>query len=153
MSDIKTIWDVPNSRGDWIMAGAQLASGDDLQTAVLISLFTDRLAAADDEIPDGTQNRRGWWADQQPDGNVDLIGSRLWLIDRRVSPTTKTLNDAQNYAKEALQWLIDDGVAASIDVAASWNAPNFLALVVTINQTDGTKPVSFRFQLLWEQLI
>lgn len=152
MSDITTIWDVNNYRGDWIMAGPSLASGGDLATAVLISLFTDRLAAADDEIPDGTTDRRGWWADNQPDGTTDLIGSRLWLINRRVAPTTKTLNDAINYAKEALQWMIDDGVAASIDVQASWNAPNFLALVVTIFQTNGTTPVSLKYQLLWEQI-
>jgi len=152
MSDIRTVWDPQHSRGDYVMAGAELLDGHDLETAVLISLFTDRLAAADDEIPDGTADRRGWWGDDQPDGNVDLIGSRLWLLDRRVAPTQKTLNDAINYAREALQWMIDDGVAASVNANAAWNAPNFLALQVTIFKTDGTTPVSLKYQLLWDNL-
>lgn len=152
MSDITTFWDIPNGRGDWKIVNSQLASGGDLETAVLISLFTDRLAAPDDVIPDGTTNRRGWWADIGVDGNTDLIGSRLWLLDRRKSPTTQTLNDAITYAREALQWLIDDGVAANVNVTAQWNADNFLAMVVTIFKTDGTKPASLEYQLLWGEI-
>lgn len=152
MSDIKTVWNPVLGAGDWLMAGPELAAGDDLYTAVLISLFTDRVAAADDVIPDGSTDRRGWWGDVQPDGSFDPIGSRLWLLSRSKSPTTAILNQAVNYAKEALQWMIDDGVASGVDVQASWNAPNYLAMVVTISQADGTNPASYKFQLLWQEI-
>jgi phage gp46-like protein len=153
MSDVQTIWDTLNARGDWAMSGPSLASGNDLYTAVLISLFTDRVAHPTDVIPDGTTNPRGWWGDNQIDGSVDPIGSRLWLLDRSKAPTTQVLNQAVDYCKEALQWMLDDGVAANINVQASWNAPNYLALVVTISQTNDTTPKPFKFDLLWQEIV
>ena len=151
MSDITTIWDYVNNRGDWQVQAGALASGDDLTTAVLISLFTDRRAAPSDVIPDGTTNRRGWWADIDTSGNLDEWGSRLWLLDRSKSPTQQVLNDAITYCNEALAWMVTDGVAASVNVTAQWNAVNFLAIQVIINKIDGTT-VSLQFQQLWSEI-
>ena len=151
MSDITTIWDYVNNRGDWQVQAGALASGDDLTTAVLISLFTDRRAAPSDVIPDGTTNRRGWWADIDTSGNLDEWGSRLWLLDRSKSPTQQVLNDAITYCNEALAWMVTDGVAASVNVTAQWNAVNFLAIQVIINKIDGTT-VSLQFQQLWNEV-
>ena len=151
MSDITTTWDYINHRGDWQIFGGALASGDDLVTSVLISLFTDRRAAPSDVIPDGTSDPRGWWGDIGTDGNLDEWGSRLWLMDRSKSPTQQVLNQAVGYCNEALAWMVTDGVASSVDVQASWNDVNFLALVVTINQPDGTSSQS-QFRLLWQEV-
>ena len=80
MSDITTIWSTQTMRGDWAVANGSLVSGQDVPTAVLISLLTDRLALPGDQIPDappsGMADRRGWWADDDPE---TPIGSRLWL--------------------------------------------------------------------------
>lgn len=151
MSDISTTWDVQNGRGDWSVTQGALTSGNDLHTAVLISLFTDRRAAPSDVIPDGTSDRRGWWADIDTNGNLDEWGSRLWLLDRSKSPTQAVLNQAVGYCKEALQWLLDDGVAANIDVIAAWNAPNYLAIQVTIFKVDGTRE-SLSYDALWNEV-
>ena len=84
---------------DYAVAAGDLAADNGLKTAVLISLFTDRLAAADDEIPDGTEDRRGWWGDMPADGSApsgappDPIGSRLWLL-ARAKQSAETLNRA-----------------------------------------------------------
>ncbi|MCV5591620.1 phage GP46 family protein, partial [Escherichia coli] len=86
------------------MGTGDIVCGNDLQTAILISLFTDRLADASDETDDG--NRRGWWGDLEQDYRV---GSRLWLL-RRQKLTTQVALKAEAYAREALQWLKDDGV-------------------------------------------
>ncbi len=75
-----------------------------------------RLADASDETDDG--NRRGWWGDLEQDYRV---GSRLWLL-RRQKLTTQVALKAEAYAREALQWLKDDGVVASLDVEA-WIVP------------------------------
>ena len=56
MSDISTIWQM--TRGDWARAGTALASGNDLVSAVTISLFSDRAAEPDDAIPDGSTDPR-----------------------------------------------------------------------------------------------
>ena len=105
MADISTIWNSTN--GDWQLSGKSLASGKDLLTAVVISLFTDRQAEPDNPISDGTDDLRGWWGDT----GSDRIGSRLWLLERS-KRTQATLQLAQGYIAEALQWLIDDGVVA-----------------------------------------
>ncbi len=103
MSDTTTLWDVANARGDWSMSGALLTSGHDLQTAVLISLFTDRIAEPDDVIPDGSNDPRGWWGDEF---STVKIGSRLWLLTR-AKQTQATLQRAYDYILQALQWMID----------------------------------------------
>ena len=142
MSDISTVWDVQRMHGDWVLSGPSLQSGDDLQTAVLISLFTDRLASPDDETPDG--DRRGWWGDdpQYP------IGSRLWLLERVKGPLDVPQR-AKDYAAEALQWLIDDGVVASFDISTQWSAPGRLDLSVTLNRSDGSR-VAMKFPQVWK---
>lgn len=113
---------------DLALAGYDLATEDGLRTAVIISLFTDRRVEADDEIPDGSDDRRGWWADP-------TLGSRLWLL-ARAKETPDTLARARTYAAESLQWLIDDGMATAIDVLAEWPRRGMLALRVTITIAD-----------------
>lgn len=131
MSDITTIWS--STHGDWQQVGAALDTGDDLATAVVISLFTDRQASLDDPLPDGAGDPRGWWAD---DGQF-LIGSRLWLLDRS-KRTQETLMLAQGYIEEALQWLIDDGVVARFEVFVEWTQSSMLGARVTAYRSDGT---------------
>ena len=86
-----------------------------LTTLVLVSLYTDVRAFDDDEIPDGTTNRRGWWGDSISDTEDDTIGSRLWLLARSAA-TNENLNLARDYMTEALEWMIEDGIVAEIDV-------------------------------------
>lgn len=132
MSDITTQWTL--TRGDYAVAGADLAAGGDLATAMLISLFTDRVAGPDDIPPDGTGDPRGWWGDVA-DGVP--IGSRLWLLER-AKRTQETLSRAQDYIAEALQWLIDDGVVARFEIHVEWTAATTLSARVTAVRTDGT---------------
>lgn len=119
----------------------------DLLTAIIISLFANRQAAPDDNI-DGV-DRQGWWGDSYATINGDKIGSRLWELARS-KQTQDTLNRAQQYCVEALQWLIDDGVAQSVQVQTANNGNNILAIAVTINKPSGT--AKFNFQYVWEQI-
>jgi len=130
MADITTVWNVQAGEGGWVVEGPALQAGDDLATAVLISLFTDRQAAADDPLPDGSGDRRGWWGDPE-------MGSRLWLLSR-AKQTAETARRAQEYAAEALAWMIDDGVAASVSPKAAWLGRGQLGLTVTISRADGS---------------
>lgn len=137
MSDITSVWDAEAQRCDYVIANGTFLSGSDVETGVLISLFTDRLAAPDDAIPDAPAgqpgDRRGWWADdpQYP------IGSRLWLLRRAKGPLDVAAR-AEEYAAEALQWMLDDGAVAKFDIQAAWRAPNGLGLLVVAYRSDGT---------------
>lgn len=147
MPDISTLWDALNHRGDWTLVGPALASGNDLASAVLISLLTDRQAAVDDEIPDGTDDRRGWWGDIEADA---LLGSRLWLLTRS-KQADQTLQRAYDYIVEALQWLITDDAVARFDITVWWTKASQLAATVVANRRDGTT-VAVAYQSLWKAI-
>lgn len=148
MGDIATLWDPVALVGDWAVAPDGLAAGQDLATAVVISLFTDAPAGPDDEIPDGSGDRRGFWGDAEaPEGP---IGSRLWLLAREKQVEGVRVR-AEGYAREALAWLTADGVAARVDVAASWGGIGRLDLAVTVYRRDGTA-VALNFAAPWGQL-
>lgn len=159
MTDITTTWDVSNSRGDWVLAGADLQSGDDLGTAVIISVFTDRLADDSDKLPDGGLDRRGWWGDLDQDVP---IGSHLWLLSRcKLLPSVAVR--AKGYIADALKWMVSDGVAAAVDVATAIVAAapassanqatttGALTMKITIRQSDGTTR-AYNFNWAWNQL-
>ncbi len=146
MSDIRTVWVSTTGRGDWLIADGALASADDLDTAVLLSLFSDRQASDDDTLPDGSTDRRGWWGDL--DQEVPL-GSKLWLLSRsRLNDDVEKM--AVIYAKEALQWLIDDRVAESVTVTSSNDGVKSLLLSVTVTRKTGAQ--SFHYGWAWSQV-
>lgn len=135
----------PDFGGDLIFDGSDLALDDGLNTALLVSLFSDRRAEPDDELPDPDGSRRGWWGDALgTDG--DRIGSRLWLLTRRKQlPETRQL--FLEFTREALAWLLEDGVAASVEVDASWRSQGILLVEALIVRPDGR---SIRFDYAWD---
>ena len=166
MADIQTIWSPPDCRGDWEVSAAAAAalapggatgapaavtgtfglfSGHDLQTAVLISLFTDAEATPDDLAGTAFDDPRGWWAD-----DAKALGSKLWLR-LRSKQTDATLALVKGDVAAALQWMIDDGVAAVVDVEAEWGAPGMLGVRVTLARSDGAK-VALAFDWAWKGL-
>lgn len=137
MSDISSVWDVESQHCDYVVSNGSFQSGSDVETAVLISLFTDRLADENDVLPDTRPgypgDRRGWWGDDPQ----NLMGSRLWLLKRSKGPLDVAAK-AEEYAAEALQWMIDDGVVAEFDIEATWTSPNQLDLLVVAYRANGT---------------
>ena len=150
LPDVRTIWDPFGLAGDWLFAPPDLVTGRDLETSAIISLFTDRLATPDDRLPDpADSDRRGWWADWEADYP---IGSRIWLISRE-KQTEDVRQRAEEYCREALQWMIDDDVADTVEVTASWNpqAPGRLDVDVTITRARN-QLLKRHFSWAWGQL-
>lgn len=145
--DIRIAWDPANGRGDWVLDGAILDSDKSLESAVLVSLFSDRVADPADPLPPGDADRRGWYGDDQGD---PLTGSRLWLL-ARAKHVPETAARARDYILESLQWLVDDGVVARVDCATWWAAANQLAAQVILNKPDGTA-LTMNFADLWSDL-
>lgn len=145
MTDIKTTWDL--ERGDWSFTQPGLSEDEGLRTAIIISLFTDRRANADDELPNATGNRRGWFGDNFAAIDGDQIGSRLWLLSRE-KQLVNVLLKAREYCKEALQWMIADGVAKSVEVVSDVLRDGVLAVYITINKPGGNS-LQFKFQTHW----
>ncbi len=90
--------------------GLDIATDSSLDTAILISLFTDRY---DQETKQG-----GWWGDDYV-GSSSMLGSRLWLLNKS-KVDVQTLRNAENYAREALQWLLDDKLLTNLTINCQW---------------------------------
>lgn len=122
------------------------AVANPLPRAVIISLFSWRRANPDDNAP----VPMGWWGDTYPTVTGDRIGSRLWLLGRE-KITNNTLNRARDYATEALQWMLDDGVAARIDITSVRSGVDSAGLGIVIYQQDGAT-WNMQFDEYWRML-
>ncbi len=132
-----------------VLATYTLELEDTLATAIVQSLFTDARAGRDDVLPAGA-SRRGWVGAEflgQVDGQVDSWGSLLWLL-RYSKSTVNVLGQAELYAREALAWLVRDGIAERVTAAAQWvgDAQQRLALRPQIYKPDNPLPV---YDVLW----
>ncbi len=117
-----------------------------LETAILISLFSDRRADLEDALPDSSKDLRGWWGDATEE---DKIGSRLWLLSRsKIEDATST--DAAIYAKEALQWMVEDGVADSVGVVVTRTGTYTLSIDIVITRPKGARDITFKYFFNWE---
>jgi phage gp46-like protein len=133
----------PEFGGDLEFDGEDLILDEGLISSILISLFSDRRAEPDDELPDPGGCRRGWWGDGL---GRDQIGSRLWLLNRR-KQTPETRQLFLEFTKEALEWLITDGVASKVEVDATWKSQGLLIVDVLIARPNGQ---TIRFDYVWD---
>jgi phage gp46-like protein len=134
-----------------MLATYALALEDGLQTAVIISLFTDSRADRDAVLPLNQADRRGWVGDEfmgdAPGARADAWGSALWLVYiSKVTPDV--LERARFAAQEALAWLVRDGIASRVVATAQWAGPALdrLALRCAIYKPDQLAPV---YDVLW----
>lgn len=126
---------------DISLVGGDLLAEDTLATAVMLSLLSDRTAQAHEV--DAGSDQRGWWADAFADDDGDQFGSRLWLIGReKVIPATVQL--VRTYVQEALQWMVDDGIAESIVVTAFIPQPGWIYCDVALMLNASSR--RFRFE-------
>lgn len=125
-----------------------LAVDYSLETQVVASLFTDVEATPEEIRAAGLELQRGWWAeaDSLRDPDRPRMGSKLWLLSKGKT-TLQTLRRAEVYARESLLWLIDAGVAASVEVLATRPRPGIVALDITIRKPQKLLPA---FRRLWE---
>lgn len=125
-----------------------LACDDTLQTAIILSLFTDRRAGPDDRLPWGSDDRRGWMGDayvsEAVDVRQDAWGSTLWLLYVG-KVASEVLPRARLAVQEALAWLVRDGVATRVQADAEWHG-DVLAVRPQIWQGQRAQPI---YDVLW----
>jgi phage gp46-like protein len=155
-----TGWVVAEQLGDWRVAAANdatnpggLSAERQLESAVIVSLFTDRRA------PEGWRpdvaDRRGWWGDGiAPEGRQpDAIGSHLWLLHNEVA-TPAVAETARLYAEAALAWLTEDRVAAAVAVRSGVlsDPGTGIWLAITISDRSGALAFDRRFERFWREI-
>ena len=144
LGDVKLEW--TSTSMDAAIEDDDIAIDPGLRTAVLLSLMLDRRAEDDDVLPSDDGDRRGWWADELAAVEGDLVGSRLWLLDRS-KRREDIVRRADEMVREALAWMLEDRVAASLDVEIELGARELL-IGVTVHRPTGD-PVTFRFAHVW----
>lgn len=134
--------------GDLVLFGFDLERDDGLETAVIISLFTDRRASAE-QIPSEypQDDLRGYWGDINNASATDQTGSLLWLLARE-KQLPQTLSRAEQYCREALAWMIDDMVSTKIGVTATYYSMGVMLLEIDIDRPTGPA-VRFRYNYEW----
>ena len=127
--DEQGLFDLPVRKGD-------LVGDDSLGTEIMVSLFTD-VRAEKDELPPEYSDLRGWWADAllSMQGDEQGTGSKLWLL-RRQKQLEAVLVQAEAYARSALQWLIDEGLAGAVSVTAENSVQGMLTPTVSITRSS-----------------
>lgn len=149
MSDVRLRWDMAKAHADIVLLpDGTLDMSGDLETMTVISLFSDRRASSGDRLPTNQDDPRGWWGDFfLPAG--DHIGSRAWLLENGRS-TLNTPVVAQGYFLEGLQWMPQDGIAASAEVQCSFpvDSKTQLDAIVTIHRGDGSK-LNLAYDQIW----
>lgn len=139
--DLALIYNSQLQSFDLALAGPDLASEDTLASAVLTSLLCDRLAESY-EISAG-QDRRGWWADVYAEAN-HKTGSRLWLLERE-KQLPSVVKRCQQYCEEALQWLIEDGLASAITVTVFVPRSGWLVAMIKFEVSGQARNYRFEF--------
>lgn len=134
---------------DHYVSDGQLATEQQLETAIILSLFVDRRAQPGDPIPTGQTDPRGWWGNELLSNLGDEYGSLLWLLERE-KQTDATLQRAREYAQEALQWLAEDGVADSVTVSATWVGDGVMEMIIQVKEPQ--KVAATVFQYAWRAI-
>ena len=148
MTDIALIWN--GHEADLAIENGDLVLDDGLHTSTVISLFSDRRARADDRLPGAEDDRRGWPGDAWPQVPGDQIGSRLWLLSRE-KELAETLRRAREYAQQGLAWMLEDGIAARVEVDVTVPKRGWLRLSITLQRSDGSRS-NHQYDSLWETL-
>lgn len=113
--------------------------------AAVVSLLTWRRAGTDDALDDA--ERYGWWGDSFPTVTSDQIGSRLWQLRRRTL-NAETVRDATTFARESLQWMLDDGRVKAVDITTT-RGVNRLDMRIVLVFRDGAA-LELSLDNLWQ---
>lgn len=145
---IALLWQDDVGAADLVLDGQDLARDEGLETAILLSLFTDRRAETGDALPVPDGDRRGWYGDALPVVPGDLQGSRLWLLARSVQGPG-LIEQAETYVREALAWMLEDLVAERVDVEVTLPRRGELQILVRLYR-PGRDVVDFRYSYAWD---
>lgn len=114
-----------------------------IETVIYISLFTDKRASETDELPDLSDDPRGFWADAE-------LGSHLWLLDRS-KVINDVINDIKTYCYAALDWMVTDGIASKLDIRVYEYGvrPDIVVIEIDIYMPDMSK-ITHRYYYNWK---
>ena len=149
MSDIAIEYKSQIKEYDISILNGDLKECDDLDSAVIISLFTWARAAAGEV--DENAPRFGWFGDKIDADSTDSTGSKLYLLKRQKIPN-QTMMNARPSLGQALQRLCEDGVATEIKAEVERNASDVNRGDALVQIVRGDRSRTMKFNDLWSFL-
>lgn len=118
---------------DWVFDGfgGVAYATDDIQTAVLLSIYT---------------NKGSWFGDTY---SKYVLGSDLYLLtNSTITSQAVLLLQAKDYVLEALQWLLTENLVQSFAVQTAMLTTTMLAIYVQVlENTPQAKPINYTFSV------
>lgn len=136
--------EMENGAFEILIENGDFANEDGFDTNIWVSLFSD--ARADISQVLIPEYRRGWLGNIVTDIPERQLGSFLWLVEQR-RLNQDSLNEAIDYIRKALQWIVDDGIALKIEVDGEIVPRNGIAASILITSKDGV--TSDHYVELW----
>ena len=132
--------DFDESKGD-------LLTSESLENAVVMSIGTYARERKLGNVANLKPCFGGWWGDA-----LDVKGTLGGYLYEAFSGKLddSTARDVENLVAESLQWLIDDGVAKTVDCKAAVVDREYISLSVTITKPDGSQENPFVYELKWK---
>lgn len=128
--------DFDASRGD-------LSTTEGLENAVVISLGTNARERKLGRNANLKPCVGGWWGDALDE--LGTLGGYLYeAFSGKLAPATS--KQIETLVKEALQWMVDDGIASSIECVATAMGKTTI-LEIVLKKPDGDK--AFMYELNW----
>ncbi len=131
---------------DFVIENGDLKADNGLETASLISVYTDRRVTLE-ELPLGEADQKGWWADLISEPIEDAIGSKLWRLERIGKVLETTVVEMKNLLQEAFEWMVEDGLAETVVVTAEQSGFNEIKGSVKIFKPNGN---NIPFKFIWD---
>lgn len=97
------------------MTLGRLENWQDIRELVLMSIGTDK---------------GRWWADSD-------FGSEIWKLKQTGKITPETAGTFRQLVLDSVQWLVDDGLASSIECEAEQQGRSAIVYRVTVTKPDG----------------
>ena len=119
---IDDVYDIPVENGDFVLV-------DGVETAIGVSLFTD--ARTDAANVSEAFKRRGFSGNLLTLAEGFELGGELWTLEQ-ARLDQNTLNAAQDIVKRALQYMINDGIADTIDVVMTKTSERAGTIEITL---------------------
>lgn len=132
---------------DFSEVEGDLHTSESLENAVIISIGTYARERKLGNVANLTPCVGGWWGDALDErGN---LGGYLYeaFPGKLMASTAKSI---ENLVKESLQWMIDDGVAKSVECSATIVNNEYVLLSVILTRPDGGQENPFVYELKWK---
>lgn len=125
--------------------GGDFDTVDGFETAILVSLFTN--SRRDESDISNPLARGGWIGNWRTAKKQRELGGLCWTVEHE-RLTANVLNIAREYAKNALNWMIEDGLCRNVEVETLPYKQREIQYNIAITSRDGIK---YDYIYLWNK--